>query len=104
MEQLAWLPAHPDLAVAITAARREADPSAALAKAVRFAGYRRDFTATGRIVGGGRSLLFLAGELVHEDGTLIATASATLMTLISVCISRLRAFWKPDSAWRMFEP
>ena len=29
----------------------------------------------GRIVGGGRSLLFLAGELVHEDGTLIATAS-----------------------------
>ncbi|MBB5693935.1 HAD-IIIC family phosphatase [Muricoccus pecuniae] len=49
MEQLAWLPAHPDLAVAITAARREADPSAALVKAVRLAGYRRDFTATGRI-------------------------------------------------------
>lgn len=32
-------------------------------------------TATGRVVGGGRSLLFVAGELVHDDGTLIATAS-----------------------------
>ena len=31
--------------------------------------------ATGRITGGGRSLLFIAGELVHEDGTLIATAT-----------------------------
>ena len=32
-------------------------------------------TATGRVVGGGRSLLFVAGELVHDDGTLIATAT-----------------------------
>lgn len=32
-------------------------------------------TATGRIIGGGRSLLFVAGELVHDDGTLIATAT-----------------------------
>lgn len=32
-------------------------------------------TATGRVVGGGRSLLFVAGDLVHDDGTLIATAS-----------------------------
>lgn len=32
-------------------------------------------TATGRIVGGGRSLLFVAAELVHDDGTVIATAS-----------------------------
>lgn len=32
-------------------------------------------TATGRVVGGGRSLLFVAAELVHDDGTLIATAS-----------------------------
>lgn len=32
-------------------------------------------TATGRVVGGGRSLLFVAADLVHDDGTLIATAS-----------------------------
>ncbi|WCR10809.1 PaaI family thioesterase [Paracoccus stylophorae] len=32
-------------------------------------------TATGRIIGGGRSLLFVAAELVHDDGTLIATAT-----------------------------
>lgn len=32
-------------------------------------------TATARIVGGGRSLKFIAAELVQDDGTLIATAS-----------------------------
>lgn len=32
-------------------------------------------TATGRIAGGGRSLLFVAGELIDEDGGLIANAS-----------------------------
>lgn len=36
---------------------------------------RGGVTATGRIVGGGRSLLFVAAELVQDDGTLIATAS-----------------------------
>lgn len=39
------------------------------------AGRQGDVTATGRIVGGGRSLLFVSGELVQDDGTLIATAS-----------------------------
>jgi uncharacterized protein (TIGR00369 family) len=32
-------------------------------------------TATGRIVGGGRSLLYINADLVHEDGTLIATST-----------------------------
>ena len=32
-------------------------------------------TATGRVTGGGRSLLHIAAELVHEDGTLIATST-----------------------------
>ncbi|MFC0199890.1 PaaI family thioesterase [Paracoccus rhizosphaerae] len=31
--------------------------------------------ATGRITGGGRATLFIEGELRHEDGTLIATAT-----------------------------
>lgn len=31
--------------------------------------------ATGRIVGGGRALKFIEGELVDSDGTLIATAN-----------------------------
>lgn len=39
------------------------------------AGRQGGVTATGRVIGGGRSLLFVAGELVHDDGTLIATAS-----------------------------
>ena len=32
-------------------------------------------TATGRVTGGGRSILFLAADLTAEDGTLIATAT-----------------------------
>ena len=39
------------------------------------AGRHGGVTATGRVVGGGRSLLFVAAELVHDDGTLIATAT-----------------------------
>lgn len=35
----------------------------------------REVTATGRITGGGRSLLFVEGELQDETGLLIATAS-----------------------------
>ncbi|MBM3604442.1 MAG: PaaI family thioesterase [Alphaproteobacteria bacterium] len=31
--------------------------------------------ATGRITGGGRTTLFIEGELRHEDGALIATAT-----------------------------
>ncbi|MFW2589431.1 PaaI family thioesterase [Sagittula sp. SSi028] len=38
-----------------------------------FAGKR--VTATGRVTGGGRSLLFLAAQLVDEDDRLIATAT-----------------------------
>ncbi|MDB5373533.1 MAG: enzyme involved in methoxymalonyl-ACP biosynthesis, partial [Belnapia sp.] len=49
MEQLAWLPLHPDLGAAIGAAKRLADPVARLAEAARLAGHRRDFTATGRL-------------------------------------------------------
>lgn len=39
------------------------------------AGRQGGVTATGRVIGGGRSLLFVAGELLHDDGTLIATAT-----------------------------
>jgi len=39
------------------------------------AGREGKVTATGRVTGGGRSLLYLAGELRHEDGTLIANAT-----------------------------
>ncbi|ASM71091.1 MULTISPECIES: PaaI family thioesterase [Roseobacteraceae] len=31
--------------------------------------------ATGKVTGGGRSLLFVEGELHHEDGRLLATAT-----------------------------
>jgi FkbH-like protein len=49
MEQLAWLPSHPDLGAAMAEARREGDAAAKLAAATRLAGFRRDFVATGRI-------------------------------------------------------
>jgi len=49
MDQLAWLPTHPDLGAALSAARRLPDAAAKLAEAIRLAGFRRDFTATGRI-------------------------------------------------------
>ncbi|MFW2544931.1 PaaI family thioesterase [Primorskyibacter sp. 2E107] len=32
-------------------------------------------TATGRVTGGGRSILFLAADLLDQDGTLIASAT-----------------------------
>ncbi|MEH6647066.1 PaaI family thioesterase [Sulfitobacter sp.] len=32
-------------------------------------------TATGTVMGGGRSLLFISAELRHEDGTLVATST-----------------------------
>jgi acyl-coenzyme A thioesterase 13 len=32
-------------------------------------------TASGTVTGGGRSLLFIAAELHHEDGTLVATST-----------------------------
>ncbi len=32
-------------------------------------------TAIGRLVGGGKSLKYIAAELTHEDGTLIATSN-----------------------------
>ncbi|MDB5932487.1 MAG: methoxymalonyl-ACP biosynthesis protein [Polaromonas sp.] len=49
MDSLSWLPTHPDLGAAISEVRREPDPAARLGHAVRLAGYRRDFTLTGRL-------------------------------------------------------
>jgi FkbH-like protein len=49
LDQLAWLPPHPDLGAAISAARRETDPLKRLAAAGHLAGFRRDFTLTGRL-------------------------------------------------------
>lgn len=49
MEQLSWLPPHPDLSAAIGQAKHLDDPLARLAEAIRLAGYRRDFTLTSRL-------------------------------------------------------
>lgn len=49
MDSLFWLPKHTDLGAAISDARREADPATRLAMATRLAGFRRDFTLTGRL-------------------------------------------------------
>jgi FkbH-like protein len=49
VEQLSWLPVHSDLSGAIGAARKLPSAAERLAEAVRLAGWRRDFTQTGRI-------------------------------------------------------
>jgi len=49
MEQLDWLPSHPDLGGAISAARKSDDSIERLATGMRLAGYRRDFVATERL-------------------------------------------------------
>lgn len=49
MDQLCWLPEHTDLGGVISSVRREPDAGARLALAAQLAGYRRDFTLTGRL-------------------------------------------------------
>ncbi len=49
MDPLAWLPAYPDLGAAIGEARRTPDAALRLARVAALAGFRRDFTLTGRL-------------------------------------------------------
>jgi FkbH-like protein len=49
MEQLAWLPIHPDFPGALKAARGEPDPETRLVRVLDLAGYRRDFVATEKL-------------------------------------------------------
>ena len=49
MEQLDWLPRHPDLSAAIRAAKSEVAIDRQFAALCKLAGYRRDFLATERI-------------------------------------------------------
>jgi FkbH-like protein len=49
MEQLEWLPAHPDFRGALRAARDERDPAARLRACVSLANYNRDFVVTDKL-------------------------------------------------------
>src|SRR3546814_20375204 len=49
MQQLHWLPAHPDLSAAISQAKRIDDPLQRLHEAARLATFQRDFTLTARM-------------------------------------------------------
>ena len=49
MEQLAWLPVHPDFATALKAARIETKPEQRMSQLIELAGSRRDFVATGKL-------------------------------------------------------
>lgn len=49
MQQLHWLPAHPDLSAAISQAKRIDDPLQRLHEAARLATFQRDFTLTARL-------------------------------------------------------
>ncbi|WP_312169330.1 HAD-IIIC family phosphatase [Stutzerimonas kunmingensis] len=49
MQQLHWLPAHPDLSAAISQAKRIDDPLQRLHQAARLATFQRDFTLTARL-------------------------------------------------------
>ena len=48
-------------------------------------------TATGRVVGGGRSLLFIEGKLTDEDGRLIATANGVFKPVPSDRLGNVRS-------------
>src|SRR3954451_22005347 len=69
MDQLAWLPVHEDLGAALSAARRIADPAERLARVRYLAGFRRDFTATGRL------------DRLVEEGLALPAAQAQLAPL-----------------------
>jgi len=49
MQQLSWLPTHPDLSSAIGQAKRIEDPLQRLHEAVKLAAHQRDFTLTARL-------------------------------------------------------
>lgn len=49
MQQLSWLPTHPDLSGAIGQAKRIEDPLQRLHEAVKLAAHQRDFTLTARL-------------------------------------------------------
>lgn len=49
MDPLSWLPAHADLGAAIGAARRQPSAAERLRLVTHLAGFRRDFTLTGRL-------------------------------------------------------
>lgn len=49
MEQLAWLPIHPDMPAALRAAKAETDSAARFQSVAALAGYRRDFVTTERM-------------------------------------------------------
>lgn len=49
MEQLAWLPVHPDLPLAIKDARAEQDPQRRLSKLIELSGFRQDFITTEKL-------------------------------------------------------
>jgi FkbH-like protein len=66
MEQLAWLPKHPDLPAALRVAQCEKDAGARLKSLLALTGYRRDFVATARL-----DRLFL--EAAKQAGSPAAT-------------------------------
>ena len=78
MDQLPWLPPHPDLGAAIGEAKRDPDPLARLAKAARLAGYRRDFTQTIRL-----------DRLANEALRCVADSDATALGLRPLRIALL---------------
>ena len=94
MQQLSWLPPHPDLASAIGQAKRIDDPLQRLNEAARLAAYQRDFTLTARL-----DKLATAGIEQHAAAARLTPLRVALMIpLVSVRSSpnglpRARIFW-----------
>jgi FkbH-like protein len=82
MEQLNWLPGHPNLRAAIAAARSQSDPGARLASAAQLSGYRRDLIAT-------EALARLQADCISQDVSALGLRDMRVALLGSHTLSHL---------------
>jgi FkbH-like protein len=80
MEQLAWLPVHPDLALAIKHARAEQDLQRQLSKLIELAGYRRDFVTAEKL---DRSVSACLRQLDGSGGVDVSRLTQARLAILS---------------------
>jgi FkbH-like protein len=86
MEQLAWLPVHPDFASALKAARLETKPEQRMSRLIELTRSRRDFVATGKL---DKTLLDCWRELGSSGLTKLQLSQPTLAILASHSVDHL---------------
>lgn len=86
MEQLAWLPVHPDFASALRDARLETKPEQRMSRLIELAGSRRDFVATGKL---DKTLLDCLRELGSSGLSTLQLTQPRLAILASHSVDHL---------------